>query len=410
MPEKPMRVLIHDFCGHPFSLGLAVKLAQRGNDVHYVYFASESGPKGDFAAAAAEAPTLHLHGLLPDIPYRKDAWLQRRRDDLQYARLLRKQIEQVAPSVVLSGNCPTEVQSFVVAGCRSAGSGFVYWMQDFYSIAATKILSRKIGAIGKAIGLYWRVLDARHLRASDSIILITEDFRPLAQSMAGRKHNIEVIENWGTLKDIDTNADGVGWLGDTGIAPDGRTHFLYSGTLGLKHNPELLVQLAARNRERITVTVVSNGASVPFLQQRLAELGLENNLKVMGLRPFKELSAMLASADVLVAMIEPDAGTFSVPSKVLSYLCAGRPVLLAAPTDNLASRIVNRIEAGQVVPPDDIAGFLAAAERLLESETRHKLGANGRRYAEETFDITAICARFETILAAAQRSGKGGAA
>ena len=40
---------------------------------------------------------------------------------------------------------------------------------------------------------------------------------------------------------------------------------------------------------------------------------------------------MLASADVLVALLETDAGAFSVPSKVLTSLSAGRPILAAIP-------------------------------------------------------------------------------
>ena len=55
---------------------------------------------------------------------------------------------------------------------------------------------------------------------------------------------------------------------------------------------------------------------------------------------------MLASATVLIGILEEDAGVFSVPSKVLSYLCAGRPIVLCAPAENLASRTLLEAEAG----------------------------------------------------------------
>ena len=84
-----------------------------------------------------------------------------------------------------------------------------------------------------------------------------------------------------------------------------------------------------------------------------------------GFKPFSEMPEAMAAADVLVAVLEPDAGVFSVPSKVLAYLCGGRPVLLAVPPENLAARIVARETAGLVVPPDDAAGFLAHAETLM---------------------------------------------
>lgn len=400
-----MHILLHDFCGHPFTLALAVELAARGHDVDYVYFASETGPKGDFARAAAQPRPPRLHGLAIDGTYRKDAFLSRRKFDLDYARQIHTLIQKLKPEVLLSGNCPTEVQGYVISACKKVGTAFVYWMQDFYSIAATKLLSRKLGVIGQAIGGYWRFLDRKHLRASDGIVLITDDFRDLTAEWAGRSDNIDVVHNWGALEELPQRPHDNPWSQAQGIA--GCFNFLYSGTLGLKHNPELLAALAKMVGDRATVTVTSQGASVPYLQQRKAELGLDN-LRLLPLQPFADVPDMLGAADVLVATIEPDAGTFSVPSKVLSYLCAGRPILLAAPADNLSTSIVNMAGAGYVVQPEDETGFLAAAAKLLDSAELAEMGARGRVYAETHFEIGGVAQRFEIIFgkAIAAKGGK----
>ncbi len=90
---------------------------------------------------------------------------------------------------------------------------------------------------------------------------------------------------------------------------------------------------------------------------------------------------------------------YSVPSKVLSYLCAGRALLVSVPAENLAGRIVAREGAGVVVEPGDRDEFLTAAERLLGSpDERARMGANGRRYAESAFAIEPIAERFEEVL------------
>ncbi|MCE0445535.1 hypothetical protein LT493_12320 [Streptomyces tricolor] len=69
---------------------------------------------------------------------------------------------------------------------------------------------------------------------------------------------------------------------------------------------------------------------------------------------------MLGTGDVLVVLLGPDAGQFSVPSKTLSYLCAGRPVLGLMPADNLAARLLR--QAGSAVfPPEEPALEGAAA-------------------------------------------------
>ncbi|MEZ5162168.1 MAG: hypothetical protein R2688_00140 [Fimbriimonadaceae bacterium] len=94
--------------------------------------------------------------------------------------------------------------------------------------------------------------------------------------------------------------------------------------------------------------VISRDKGQDYLKKKKKEeLGLENLLSraVSAVR----LPDVLASADALMAILEPDAGVFSVPSKVLSYLCA-TSILMAVPPENLASKIVDREEAGIVVP------------------------------------------------------------
>ena len=99
-----------------------------------------------------------------------------------------------------------------------------------------------------------------------------------------------------------------------------------------------------------------------------------------------------------MAVLDPDAGVYSVPSKVLTYLCAGRPLLAAMPLENLASRILTREKAGLVAPAGDRAAFVAGARQLAaDPALRAALGANARAYADRTFDITAVAARITGI-------------
>ena len=100
-----------------------------------------------------------------------------------------------------------------------------------------------------------------------------------------------------------------------------------------------------------------------------------------------------------MAALEPDASRFSVPSKVLSYLAAGRPVLLASPEDNLSARLVHEADAGMVVDPRDVSAFVRAARLLLEDgELRSRLAINARKYAERNFQIGMKGDAFETAI------------
>jgi len=96
----------------------------------------------------------------------------------------------------------------------------------------------------------------------------------------------------------------------------------------------------------VRVVVISEGPGVEWLRERKVAEGL-NNLILLPFQNFKEMPDVLAASDVLMAVLEPEAGIFSVPSKVLTYHCAGKPVLGGIPAENLAARIIsqNRIAA-----------------------------------------------------------------
>ena len=146
------------------------------------------------------------------------------------------------------------------------------------------------------------------------------------------------------------------------------------------------------------VVVLSEGLGADWLAESVARDGLAN-LMLLPFQPYDALPSVLASADVVLTILEPKAGIFSVPSKVLTYHCAGRPLLAAVPHENLAARIIERNGSGIVVSPTDPNGFVQAAETLLaDDELRRRMSAAARRYAEQTFDIARIGDAFESIL------------
>jgi colanic acid biosynthesis glycosyl transferase WcaI len=142
------------------------------------------------------------------------------------------------------------------------------------------------------------------------------------------------------------------------------------------------------------VVVTTQGLGADFLRREAKEHAI-SNLRVLPWQPYERLPEVLSSADVLTAIIEPDAGLFSVPSKILSCFCAGRPLVASIPANNLAARTIVKARSGFVVEPGDQQGFISCIDQLLDSpELADELGRNGRAYANETFDISPIANRF----------------
>jgi glycosyltransferase involved in cell wall biosynthesis len=265
---------------------------------------------------------------------------------------------------------------------------------------------QRAGRAGEVVGKRFEALERSLLRQASAVVPITDDFLPLLEQWGVPSERCTVIENWAPLGEIPVRPRDNAWRQAQGLGD--RFVFLYSGTLGLKHRPELLFELAAQHVDDAEVIVISEGLGASRLRQMLHERPLPN-LRLLPFQPFEQYPDILGAADVLVALLEPTAGTFSVPSKVLSYLCAGRPVLGAIPTENLAARTIDRAGAGLVVPPVDQEGFLLAAKRLRnEPRRRTAAGAGARAYAEATFDTDRITDRFLQVLDASLAGGVPG--
>jgi len=390
-----LKIFVHDYAGHPFQVDLSRELALRGHDVSHAYFHGDLGPKGKLEKSSSDPRGLSFTGVKQSRPYDKASFVRRRFDDVAYGKSVAKLLYSDKPDIVISGNTPTEAQSAIADACRKSGSAFVFWVQDFYSIAVSQLLRRKLGPPGAVVGAYYRFLERRQFQNSDAVVVITDSFSPLARQWTGSEDNVFVIENWGALDDIKPGPKDNEWARRHALHES--FNFLYSGTLGLKHNPELLVQLAKGVKGRANVVTVSQGVGVSHLEKAKAEQGLDN-LILLPLQPFADLAMVLATSDVAVATIEPEAGMFSVPSKVQSYFCAGRPVLLAAPRENLASELVRSNGAGLVVDPIDQAGFVEAALRLLDDDgLRADAAAKARSYALNNYDIKKVTDRFERV-------------
>jgi glycosyltransferase involved in cell wall biosynthesis len=403
-----MRILVHDYAGHAFPASLSRELAARGHEVVHAFAGALQTPRGDLSRHAGDPATLAFREIAmdPDYPRHKYSFWRRRGMEVRYGRAAADFVRQWRPQAVLSGNTPTETQEPLLRATLDSGGRFYYWVQDFYSLAVDRLLRARLPVLGAAIGAWYRRLDRSQFRRSAGIVAITEDFAPILTAEFGVDPTVvRVIPNWAVLDDLPIRPRDNPWSRGQGL--ERAFTFLYSGTIGMKHNPALLLELARRFREdpAVQVVVVSEGIGADWLRRESAAAQL-TNLRVLPYQPFADLPDVLASGDVLLGILEEEAGVFSVPSKTLSYLCAGRPLLLSVPPANLAARITAGHQAGVVVAPRDLEGWLAAAERLRQdSGSREQLGRNARAYAEQHFAIGRIADGFEQLMSRLAANG-----
>jgi colanic acid biosynthesis glycosyl transferase WcaI len=393
-----MRLLIHDFAGHPFQLQLSRELATRGHWVTHVYAAGLSGPKGQLSKETSDPPGLSICGIQLPSQFQKYSAHRRFCDQRNYAKQLKSLSRRVQPDAVLSGNTPIDVQAELLWHCRKLHIAFIHWVQDIYCQALKFFLSRRLALWADPIASVFELLDRWVASRSDHVVVIAPAFREVLCAWNIPESRVTVIENWATLEEIPQMPCENNWSRSQKF--ERRPVLLYSGTLGMKHRPDLLYLLAERLKNECTVVVITDGIGQEFLE-KMPPLG---NLRLLPYQPYEALPEVLASADVLLATLNSDAGKFAVPSKILSYLCARRPILFAGPRENLSAAIIERSGAGLVVDPNEGAAWVSAARRLVSDPLlRAQLGSKARSYAERTFDIAKISDTFEAVLLSARK-------
>jgi colanic acid biosynthesis glycosyl transferase WcaI len=397
-----MKILVHDFAGHPFQFQLSRELARRGHDVMHAYFADLPGPKGALCLEEEEAKRLSIEPLKIGKAFKHYSSFERLKVHHRYVNILKSKVREFQPDVVISGNTPTDAQYRLSAECIRRKIRFVHWIQDFYPLALETLLTRKIGLLGKAGAAPFHFLERHIFKTCDAAVYISDDFPRYAASAGYLTKKSVVIENWASLEDLPQRRKDNAWSRQHALHD--KFVFLYSGTMGLKHNPHTLAALARKfnGRPDVRIVLVSEGIGREFLDDCKRRESLDN-LIVLDFQPYAELPDVLGSADVLLASVEPDSSVFCVPSKILSYLCAGRPILMSVPEHNLASRVIERAEAGYVCNPRNPREFLERAESIWANrELGARMGTNARRYAELTFNIDRIGDLFEEVLHAGE--------
>jgi len=409
MGVPPTRILINDYCGHPFQVELSRELARRGHTVLHVYSADDLSPKGDLVRGPSDPATFAVEGVSLCEPLQKyDNLPKRRRQERAYGALVCRRIDAFRPDVVFGSNNPLEAQNRIGNHCRRRAIRFVFWLQDIHSVAIRSYLKQRSVAAAALIGGWYEWIERRLLRNADHVVAIADSFVPQLERWQVDLRRVSVIENWAPLNKIGVLPGDNSWRRAQGLG--GKRVALYTGTIGLKHNPDLLLAAAEafRGEQDVELVIVSEGKYATYLAEQASRRQL-TQLRVLPFQPFQSYSEVLASGDVLMAMIEPDAASYSVPSKLLSYLCSGRPIVLAADENNLAARTLKRAAAGIVVAPGNEAHFIDALGNFLNNQRlRTETGAHARQYADAHFDIERIADRFEPICRTAPTVRSGG--
>ena len=172
----------------------------------------------------------------------------------------------------------------------------------------------------------------------------------------------------------------------------------HSGNMGVKQGLDVIVDAAALNRSDASMQflLVGDGAVCGKIQRRVADLGL-TNVRFLPLLESAEFRGLLAASDVCLLTQQKSVSEIAFPSKVVTYLAAGRPVIASVNPHCEIARTIAESGAGKIVTPEDGAALLAAIQQFRDADLR-EYRQNAQEYASRRWSSDRVLGHLERSL------------
>ena len=224
-------------------------------------------------------------------------------------------------------------------------------------------------------------------RRARAIGVVTSAFIPYLMSRGIPESLITLVPNWTRLvvpaiPVAETRAR-FGWASNEHIV-------LHAGNIGLMQGLEQVIEaarLAVGRGDPVRFVLAGGGSQSASIRAAAKDLP---NVTFLGVLPDGVYASVLRAADILLLSERPTEVDMSLPSKLISYFAAGRPIVAAIPPQGASAREIGRSGAGLIVPAGEPALLLDAFARVRgDSALASQLAAAGLAFAEESTSATA---------------------
>jgi len=175
----------------------------------------------------------------------------------------------------------------------------------------------------------------------------------------------------------------------------------HSGNIGVKQKLDAVIDAAALNRsdDSMLFLIVGNGADCARIQRRARELDLRN-VRFLPLLDEQDFRGLLAASDLCLVTQQKLAMEIAFPSKMVTYLAAGRPIVVSVNPEGEVARIANESGAGRVAMAEEPVELLNAILDM-RSKDLQELGNHAREYAFRRWSSSRVLSNLERCLAGA---------
>lgn len=164
--------------------------------------------------------------------------------------------------------------------------------------------------------------------------------------------------------------------------------FLFGGNMGRPQYIDLLCYAIQRCRDDkgIFFLFVGRGTDKYKLEQTIKKHDIRNALVIENL-PRDEYETITMECDVGLIVLDPRFTIPNYPSRILSYMEYGKPVLAATDKVTDIKEMIKESGCGEWVWSGDGEAFVSKIREMAVSGIINEMGMRGRKYAEKNFSV-----------------------
>jgi len=373
----------------PFTTGLGEHLVSKGHEVavitafpYYPEWRVLDGYRGR-AYLGERINNVSVHRVWHFVPRRASNLLQRLAHDFSFTLGALLVGLFVGKFDVIYCCCPPPtlaLTAYVLAKIHR--KPFVIKLTDLASDAA---LATGILKDGLAVRLA-RAIERFVYNKADRVVCLCQGFVEKLTARGIAPEKLQLIPDWADTQNVYPIAGANAFRRANELTQD-KFLVMHTGNMGKKQDLMNVVQAAelSQGTTDLVWLLVGQGEERAAIVEEIRQRKLRN-ISLLPLQPAEGIAEMYSAADVLLLNQKAAVEDSVIPSKLLTYMAAGRTILAAVSERSEVARQVRDAQCGLLVPAEDPKALVEAVSLLRRDPSlRQRLGTNGRVYADLHF-------------------------
>ena len=232
-------------------------------------------------------------------------------------------------------------------------------------------------------------------KKASKIVVLSPGFKRKIHSLGIPMEKIEVIYNWANEEAL-LNFE----YSDLELPKNNKKNVVFAGNIGLAQGITSILEAARilkRNGAKINLVFVGDGVAKNDAIESAKKYNL-HNVFFMPRVPMNQVGGILKQADALLVHLKnKDLFEITIPSKIQSYMCIGKPIIIGVKGD--ARKLIEDSESGFYCTPDnpsEIARIISMACDMGDREII-EMSDKATSYYQKNLSLEAGVNKFDKL-------------